>query len=359
MKLGPLTVAVTAVALSVLALGPARGAEAGSAAEFNLFAMAESALDEMTLEQRQAARLDLIDAVVQHAIDEAFDPPLNPGTEEWSNPGLGSPALGPRDIIRTYGLMRMAHRTETPKRGFESAAEEAVAKQKVVSCLISLLHAEGYPGIRMDAARMLGLFGEEEVGEARAREIVGVLLAVLRRDPNPIVRLRAATSMLWLDEEMSKDERVYRPLMEIAMDHGDVGWRLEDISIRRSDLRGLGMTGVENLKVVKDDYRARAFELLASSVDRLSTSERIALRNSALELRSTASVAPAGHGERERYGEETARRREARRLEILVERIEGFVKSVERFGVREPETTASSSDEPVELSEAVLGTVGR
>jgi hypothetical protein len=356
MKLGPLTVAVTGIALSVLAAGPAQRAEAGSAAEFNLLAITEPALDEMTLEQREAARLQLIDAVIQRAMDESFHRPPNPGVERWSDPRLASPALGPRDIIRTYGQMRVAHRTETPERGFESTEEEAVVREKVISCLMNLLDAEHYPGIRVDAARMLAVFGDGEVGEAKAGEVVEKLLAVLSRDPSPIVRLRAATSALWLDEGMSKDERVYRPLVEIAMDHGDVGWRLEDTSIRRSDLRELGMSGVEDLRVVKDDYRARAFELLASSVDRLSASERVVLRNSALDLRSTASVAPVGHGERVRYGEETARRREARRLEVLVERIERFVERVERFDVKEPETTASSSTRPVQLSEALFGT---
>ena len=178
-----------------------------------------------------------------------------------------------------------------------------------------LLKVERYPGVRMEAARGLGLFGVEEVGERKAAEIRARLVSVARNDPSPVVRLRAATSLIWLDEASATDERIYGPLAQIALDEGELGWSLENTNVSTSDLACRGLSGGEGLACVRQDARTRALELLIPSVQKLSGSERVKLRRAAIDLRHTSFAVST----------------RASRVDVMVQRVDRFVGAVDRL----------------------------
>jgi hypothetical protein len=130
-----------------------------------------------------------------------------------------------------------------------------------------------------------------------------------------MVRLRAATSLIWFDEESVADERIYRQLMRIALDDGELGWSLENTNVSTSDLACRGLSGREGLACVKQDSRTRALELLIPAIQRLSDSERARLRRAAIDLRRTAFAASA----------------RAYRVDLMVDRVDRFVGAVDQL----------------------------
>jgi hypothetical protein len=309
---------LTLLAVVALLVSPAvlpGQATAGAGDGTYPFPNLETQLDRMSSWERKATRCQAIDVAIRRAVDDAWDRAERPEEEPEMDPWMTPREVGPKQVLSVYGRMRASSDKRTAHRGFQSRAEEALATAKVVACLMYLLGEDRYPGIRSEAARGLGIFGVAEVGERKAAEIAARLVRVVQDDPSPIVRLRAATTLIWLDEGWGTDERIYAPLIRIALDEGSLGWSLKNTAIGRSELERRRLKPEEWLDLAKQDCRARALELLILPIDRLSDPERGNLRRAALALRSSALAA---HG------------RNASMARLVTQRLDRFVAALDR-----------------------------
>ncbi len=268
-------------------------AQAGADDEAYLFPTLESQLDRMSSPERKAARCQAIDVAIKHAVDDTRDASGRTGGDAENDPWITPREAGPRQVLNVYGRMRASSDKTTAHRKFQSRDEEALATAKVVSCLLYLLGEDRYPGIRAEAARGLGIFGVEEVGQRKAAEINQRLARMAHDDPSPIARLAATTTLTWLDQSAGADPRIYEPLMRIALDESTQGWGLANTATLRSQHQRRRLGADDWLARTKRECRARALELLIPAVPELSDSELSRLRKTALALRSAGS--PPGH----------------------------------------------------------------